>query len=59
VFCSFLALLLKRELEIRLEEKGLDWEWKEIIRGFDRLARQLLLLTGVAPENLGFNPSWN
>lgn len=37
VFCSFLALVLKRELEIRLEEKGLDWEWKEIVRGLDQL----------------------
>lgn len=37
VFCSFLALVLKRELEIRLEEKGLETEWKEILRGLDNL----------------------
>ena len=26
LFCSFLALCLKRELEIRMEEKGLEAE---------------------------------
>jgi len=37
VFCSFLALLLRRALEQRLEEKGESWEWAEIIRGLDNL----------------------
>lgn len=37
VFCSFLALCLKRELELRLESKGLKAEWAEIIRGLDNL----------------------
>jgi len=37
VFCSFLALLLRRALEQRLEEKGETWEWAEIIRGLDNL----------------------
>jgi transposase len=37
VFCSFLALLLTRALEQRLEEKGQTWEWAEIIRGLDNL----------------------
>jgi transposase len=37
VFCSFLALLLKRALEQRLEEKGETWEWAEIVRGLDSL----------------------
>ena len=37
VFCSFLALCLKRELEIRLQDKGLKAEWKEILRGLDNL----------------------
>jgi len=37
VFCSFLALLLQRELERRLEEKGETWEWAEILRGLDNL----------------------
>ncbi len=33
VFCSFLALLLRRALEQRLKEKGEAWEWSEILRG--------------------------
>ena len=37
VFCSFLALLLKRGLEQRLEQKGASWEWAEILRGLDNL----------------------
>ncbi|HEY5705759.1 MAG TPA: hypothetical protein VIS96_09320, partial [Terrimicrobiaceae bacterium] len=37
VFCSFLALVLKRELEIRMEQKGLVAEWAEVIRGLDNL----------------------
>ena len=37
VFCSFLALLLRRALEQRLEQKGESWEWTEIIRGLDNL----------------------
>ena len=37
VFCSFLALVLRRGLERRLEEKGEDWEWAEIVRGLDNL----------------------
>ena len=37
VFCSFLALVLRRELERRLEAKGLQYEWKEIIRELENL----------------------
>ena len=37
VFCSFLAVLLKRALEQRLQEKGEAWEWAEILRGLDNL----------------------
>jgi transposase len=37
VFCSFLALVLKAELEKRLTEKREDWEWREVIRGLDNL----------------------
>ena len=33
IFCSFLALVLKRELEIRMQDKGLSWQWAEILRG--------------------------
>ena len=37
IFCSFLALVLKRELEIRMQDKGLSWQWAEILRGLDNL----------------------
>jgi transposase len=37
VFCSFLALLLKQELESRMNGADLQWEWKEVIRGLDSL----------------------
>ena len=37
VFCSFLALLLKAELEKRLTARGADWEWAEGLRGLDTL----------------------
>ena len=37
VFCSFLALLLKQELESRMKRADLEWEWKEVIRGSNAL----------------------
>jgi len=37
VFCSYLAILLKRELERRLQEKEQSWEWAEIVRGLDNV----------------------
>ena len=37
VFCSFLALVLKHELEQRMRAKGLQWEWNEVTRGLDFL----------------------
>jgi transposase len=46
VFCSFLALLLRRALEERLEEKGETWEWAEIIRGLDNLQEVEALFQG-------------
>jgi transposase len=46
VFCSFLALLLKRALERRLEEKGETWEWTEILRGLDNLQEVEALFQG-------------
>lgn len=46
VFCSFLALCLKRELEIQMDEKGLQAEWAEIIRGLDNLQQVELTLQG-------------
>jgi transposase len=37
VFCTFLALRLKAELEKRLEDRGEEWEWAEVLRGLDNL----------------------
>jgi transposase len=37
VFCSFLALILRKELQDRLEEKGWRPEWADIIRDLDNL----------------------
>jgi hypothetical protein len=37
VFCSFLALLLKAELEKRLKGQNETWEWAEVLRGLDNL----------------------
>jgi len=37
VFCSFLALLLRRELEQRLERGGTRCEWADVIRDLDSL----------------------
>jgi transposase len=37
VFCSFLALVLMKELHDRLEARGLNLEWADIIRDLDRL----------------------
>ena len=46
VFCSFLALVLRRELEQRLEQKGQSWEWSEIVRGLDNLQEVEALFQG-------------
>jgi hypothetical protein len=37
VFCSFLALILRQELQSRLEEKGHEFEWADVISDRDRL----------------------
>jgi hypothetical protein len=37
VFCSFLALMLRTELEQRLEARGWDLEWEHVIRDVDAL----------------------
>jgi Transposase DDE domain len=36
-FCSFLALVLRQELQTRLEERGQDLEWADVIPDWDRL----------------------
>ena len=46
VFCSFLALVLKCELESRLRQSGLEWEWAEVIRGLDNLHQVEATLQG-------------
>ena len=37
VFCSFLALVLRQELEVRLANDGHDFEWADVIQDLDRL----------------------
>ena len=37
VFCSFLALILRKELEDRLSDQGLKFEWADVLRDVDRL----------------------
>ena len=37
VFCSFLALVLRQELEARLATDGHDFEWADVIQDLDRL----------------------
>ena len=37
VFCSFLALVLRQALQSRLEERGHEFEWADVIHDLDRL----------------------
>ena len=37
VFCSFLAIVLRQELEARLARRGEEWEWADVIQDLDRL----------------------
>jgi Transposase DDE domain len=37
LFCSFLALVLRKELDERLAAAGLDLEWADIVRDLDRV----------------------
>ena len=46
VFCSFLALLLRKELQERLERKGWRLEWKDIIDDLDNLLEMEISLDG-------------
>jgi transposase len=46
VFCSFLALSLKIELERRMREEDVTWEWAEIIRGLNQLREVEATLQG-------------
>jgi Transposase DDE domain len=37
VFCSFLALVLRQELQARLEARGHDFEWADVVRDLERV----------------------
>jgi len=37
VFCSFLALILVKELQSQLEARGLKLEWKDVLRDLEKL----------------------
>src|ERR1039457_6603854 len=46
VFCSFLALVLRKELQDRLERHGWSLEWADIIRDLDRLQQVEMSIEG-------------
>jgi transposase len=46
VFCSFLALVLRKELEDRLVRKGWKLEWADVIRDLDNLLEMEVSLAG-------------
>lgn len=46
VFCSFLALALRHELEQRLARRGWKLEWADIIRDLERLQQTELTVNG-------------
>ncbi len=46
VFCSFLALLLRRELEDRLARKEWKLEWADVIRDLDNLVEMEVSING-------------
>jgi len=46
VFCSLLALILRKELQDRLEVKGRRLEWADIIRDLDNLLELEVTVSG-------------
>jgi transposase len=46
VFCSFLALLLRKELEDRLASKEWKLEWADVIRDLDNLVEMQVAING-------------
>jgi hypothetical protein len=48
VFCSFLALVLRKELEQRLLERGWALEWADVIHDLDRLQEIEIRVQGKA-----------
>jgi hypothetical protein len=55
VFCSFLALVLMKELEDRLSAKGLELEWADVLRDLTAL-RVSRLVSGAATCELRSTP---
>ena len=48
VFCTFLALVLRKELQDRLEQRGWALEWADVLHDLDRLQEVELQLDGKA-----------
>jgi hypothetical protein len=46
VFCSFLALVLQKELDDRCRAAGLRPEWREVLRDLDRLQEATMVQDG-------------
>ena len=46
VFCSFLALLLRKELDDRLASKEWKLEWADVIRDLDNLVEMAVAING-------------
>ena len=46
VFCSFLALVLRKELQDRLERKGWNVEWADVLLDLDRLQEVQMSIGG-------------
>ena len=46
VFCSFLALILRKELQDRLEAKGHVFEWADIVRDLNELEEMEIIQDG-------------
>jgi transposase len=56
VFCSFLALVLRKAMLDRLLEKGWTVEWADVVRDLDQL-RQIMVRSGVATCRLRTAPT--
>ena len=46
VFCSFLALLLRKELDYRLRNRKWKLEWNDVIRDLDNLVEMEIAING-------------
>jgi len=51
VFCSFLAILLRRELESRLDAKNLTFEWNDILHDLASLQE---VTSSISDKNVAF-----